>query len=309
MKKFVLKRLIQLIFVLWGITLVTFVMTHISSVDAVDIYEQNTGIVLSTQQKTAMKAQLGLNDPLPDQYISWLSDLLHGDLGNSYVSGQSVVIQFMNKLPATLILTLVAVVVTLFISLPLGIFTATRQNQWIDVFIRILTFMGNSMPHFFVALLSIYFFCLKLNLLPVISQNLILPVLTLTIPMSSKYIRQIRTMVLEEMNKEYIMAARMRGVKEHDILIHYILKSVIPLIVTLVALSIGSLLGGSVIVESIFMWDGIGKMALDAIMMKDIPVIQAYVIYMAAVYVLINLLADLLNYHFQPKTRWEGQHE
>lgn len=307
MKKYVFKRLLQLIFVLWGITFVTFVMTHISSVDAVDIYEQNTGIVLSTQQKNAMKAQLGLDDPLPDQYVNWILDLLQGNLGNSYVSGQSVVSQFFEKLPATLILTVLAVLMTLLISIPLGIFAATRQNQWIDVFIRLVTFMGNSMPHFFVALLSIYFFCLKLNLLPVISQNLILPVLTLTVPMSSKYIRQIRTMVLEEMHKEYIIAAQMRGVKTNYILIHYILRSVLPLIMTLVALSIGSLLGGSVIVESVFMWDGIGKMALDAIMMKDIPVIQAYVIYTATVYVLINLMADLLNFYLQPTTRWKEQ--
>lgn len=305
MKKYIRKRMIQLIFVIWGITLLAFVMTRLSSVDAVDIYEQNTGIVLSNEQKDEMREQLGLDQPLTMQYLDWITGLIQGDWGNSYVSKEPVLTQFMTKLPATLALTLVTVVITLVISLPLGILTAVKHNHLIDYLIRIFTFAGNSMPHFFVALLSIYVFALKLRWLPVISQSMILPVLTLTIPMVSKYTRQIRTMVLEEMDKEYILAAQARGVKSFHILVFYVLRSILPLVVTLVALSIGSLLGGSAIVESIFMWDGVGKMAIDAIVMKDFPVIQAYVIYMAVVYVLINLAADMLNYYFQPKMAWE----
>ena len=305
MKKYIRKRLIQLIFVIWCITVLTFIMTRISSVDAVDIYEQNTGIVLSDEQKYIMKEQLGLNQPLIQQYVSWISGLIQGDWGRSYVSDQPVLTQFMDKLPATMALSAVTVVVTLVLSLPLGICSAVFYNRWFDYIIRLSTFAGNSLPLFFVALLSIYIFSLKLHLLPVISQSMVLPVFTLAIPMVSKYTRQIRTMVLEEMNQEYVQAAKARGVQDLHILIFYVLKAILPLIVTLVALSIGSLLGGSAIIESIFMWDGVGKMAIDAIMMKDFPVIQAYVIYMSVVYVLINLAADLMNCYLQPRMRWE----
>ena len=172
---------------------------------------------------------------------------------------------------------------------------------------------GNSLPNFFVSLLLIYFFSLKLKLLPVMGNNsgwksIILPTLTLAIAMSSKYTRQVRATVLEELNKDYVQGARARGIRGNKILIFSVLKASMLTIVTLLALSIGSLLGGTAIVESIFMWDGVGKMAVDAITMRDYPIIQAYVIWMAVIYVVVNLITDLIYHYLDPRIRL-GQEE
>ena len=167
------------------------------------------------------------------------------------------------------------------------------------------------MPNFFVSLLLIYFFALKLRWLPVMGsmqgwKSVILPVLTLAIPMASKYIRQVRAAVLEELNKDYVLGARARGIKEKKILYSSVLKASMMTIVTLLALSVGSLLGGTAIVESIFMWDGVGKMAVDAITMRDYPVIQAYVIWMAVIYVMVNLVTDIIYCYLDPRVRLGG---
>lgn len=309
MKKYILKRLIHLLPILLGITLLTFLLMNVSSTNAIDVYEQNTGIVLTEKQKEAMEEELGLNQPLFVQYINWLVDILHGDMGTSYISRQPVFSQFVSKLPATILLTISSIILTILISIPLGILSAIKHNSIIDYIVRFFTFIGNSLPHFFVALLLIFFFSLKLGILPVIGNNdfksMILPTMTLAISMSSKYTRQVRTTVLEELNKDYVLAAKARGVREKKILYFHVLKSILPTILTLLALSIGSLLGGSAIVESIFMWDGVGKLAVDAILTRDYPIIQAYVIWMAVIYVLVNLVTDILYYHLNPRIRLE----
>lgn len=306
MKRLMIQRMRQLVIVILGITLLTFALIHLSSSDAVDIYEQNTGIVLSQKQKETMRAELGLDEPLYQQYISWLGHLLRGDLGDSYVSRKPVLAILVSKLPATLLLTLLAMLITVMIAFPLGILSALRHHRVIDRIIRLFCLLGNSMPGFFVALLCIYIFSLRLNLLPVISQNPILPVLTLTISMAGKYIRQIKTLVLTELDKEYVLAAKARGVKERTILYRYVLRAILPQLITLLSLSIGSLLSGCAVIETVFMWDGLGKMAVDAIMMKDYPLVQGYVIWMTIIYVMINFAADLLNYRLNPKLKMEA---
>jgi peptide/nickel transport system permease protein len=218
---------------------------------------------------------------------------------------------FISKLPATIYLTLTSIVLTILFSIPLGILAAVRHNRWGDYLIRFLSFIGNSLPNFFVSLLLIYFFALKLSLLPVMGSDtavsVILPAFTLTIAMASKYTRQVRATVLEELNKDYVLGARARGVREKTILYGSVLKSSMMTIITLLALSIGSLLGGTAIVESIFMWDGVGKLAVDSILMRDYPMIQAYVIWMALIYVLVNLITDLLYHYLDPRVRLEQE--
>ena len=157
------------------------------------------------------------------------------------------------------------------------------------------------MPNFFAGLLLIYLLALKLNLLPIIGASVIMPALTLTIAMSAKYTRQIRAVVLEELNKDYVIGARARGVSEIKILLEHVLRSVLIVIITLLALSIGNLLGGTAIVETIFMWDGVGKMAVDAILMRDYPIIQAYVVWMSIIYVAVNLIADIFAKFLDPR--------
>lgn len=308
MRAYIGKRLLQLIPVVIGITLLTFILMHVSSTDAIDVMEQNTGTAWSEEQKEAARAELGLDKPLPVQYFKWLGGVLTGDMGTSYISGQPVFSTFMSKLPATIYLTIISIFLTVIVSIPLGILAAVRQNRFLDYLIRFFSFIGNSLPGFFVALLLIFVFSLKLGWLPVMGNNqgfksVILPAATLALAMSSKYTRQVRAAVLEEMNKDYVLGARARGVRESRIILFNVLKASMLTIVTLLALSIGSLLGGTAIVESIFMWDGVGKLAVDAILTRDYPIIQAYVIWMAIIYVVVNLITDIIYHYLDPRIR------
>ena len=295
MKKFIIKRLVQLIPIIIGITLLSFLLVNVSNTDAIDMLEANRGTAISEEQKNELREELGLDQPVIVRYVVWLKDVITGNMGNSYISGKPVFATFISKLPATIYLCVVSILLTLIISLPLGIIAAVNKNRCIDYIIRLLSFLGNSMPNFFAAIMLIYIFALKLNLLPVMGMNagiksVILPAVTLAIAMSSRYIRQIRTAVINELQKDYVQGAIARGVGRLKIITGSVLKSSLLTIITLLALSIGSLLGGTAIVESIFMWDGVGKMAIDAITMRDYPVIQAYVIWMAIIYVVINLI-------------------
>lgn len=313
MSRYIGKRLLQLIPILLGITILAFALMHVSSTDIVDVMENNTGGVLSEEAKAEAREKLGLDDPLPVQYLRWLGGVLTGDMGTSYSSGEPVLTEFLSRLPATLYLAVVSILLTILVSVPLGILAAVRQNHLTDYLIRLVSFVGNSLPGFFVSLLLIYFFALKLNWFPVMGntggwKSVILPAVTLALAMASKYIRQIRAAVLEEMNRGYVMGARARGVRENHILYRSVLKSAMLTVVTLLSLSVGSLLGGTAVVETIFMWEGVGKMAIDAITMRDYPVIQAYVIWMAVIYVVINLLTDIAYRYLDPRVRL-GQEE
>lgn len=297
--------------ILLGITLLSFILMHTAAADAIDVMENNTGGVLSEEAKEQARKELGLDKPLIEQYAVWLKGIVSGDMGKSYVSGKPVFSSFIEKLPATIYLTVTSILLTVLISIPLGILAAVKQNRFIDYLIRFFSFIGNSLPNFFVSLLLIYFFSLKLGWFPVMGntqgwKSVILPTLTLSLAMSSKYTRQVRATVLEEMNKDYVQGARARGIRERRILYFSVLKASMLTIVTLLALSIGSLLGGTAIVESVFMWDGVGKMAVDAITMRDYPVIQAYVIWMAVIYVLVNLVTDIVYHYLDPRIRLGG---
>lgn len=311
MKQYIAKRLLQLIPIILGITFLSFALMQSAAGDAVDALYDNAGSSVSEAVKDQKRAELGLDKPFIVQYVSWLGGVVTGDMGVSYISNKPVFETFISKLPATIYLTLTSIVLTILFSIPLGILAAVRHNRWGDYLIRFLSFIGNSLPNFFVSLLLIYFFALKLSLLPVMGSDtavsVILPAFTLTIAMASKYTRQVRATVLEELNKDYVLGARARGVREKTILYGSVLKSSMMTIITLLALSIGSLLGGTAIVESIFMWDGVGKLAVDSILMRDYPMIQAYVIWMALIYVLVNLITDLLYHYLDPRVRLEQE--
>ena len=256
----------------------------------------------------AKRAELGLDKPFLVQYLAWVGGMMRGDMGVSYISGKDVFQTFISKLPATLLLTALSIAMTVVISIPLGVLTAVRHDKLTDYVLRFFSFVGNSLPNFFVALLLMQIFSIKLRILPVISKGLsiqsaMLPTLTLAIAMSAKYMRQVRAAVLEELNKDYVIGAKARGVRGSVILLKSVLKSSMLTIITLLALSIGSLLGGTAIIESIFMWDGVGKLAVDAITMRDYPMIQAYVVWMAIIYVLVNLITDLLYHALDPRIR------
>lgn len=307
MKKYILKRFLQLIPVLLGITFLSFAMMRVAGSDAITELYGDKGAV-AQEVIDAKRAELGLDQPFLTQYFAWLGGLLTGDMDVSYVSGRNVFGTFVSKLPATLLLTALSIVATVLISIPLGVLAAVRHDKFTDYFLRFFSFVGNALPNFFVALLLMQVFSIHWKLFPVISsgttlQSAVLPTLTLAVAMSAKYMRQVRATVLEELNKDYVTGAKARGIRGRVVLWKSVLKSSMLTIITLLALSIGSLLGGTAIIESIFVWDGVGKLAVDAITMRDYPLIQAYVVWMAIIYVMVNLITDLLYHALDPRIR------
>lgn len=290
-----------------GITFLSFAMMRLAGSDAIIELYGDKGAV-AEEIIAAKQAELGLDKPFLTQYLAWVGGMMRGDMGVSYVSGKEVFGTFISKLPATLLLTALSIGMTVVISIPLGVLAAVRHDRFTDYFLRFFSFVGNSLPNFFVALLLMQVFSIKLKWLPVISKGLsvqsaMLPTLTLAIAMSAKYMRQVRATVLEELNKDYVIGAKARGVRSCVVLWKSVLKSSMLTIITLLALSIGNLLGGTAIIESIFMWDGVGKLAVDAITMRDYPMIQAYVVWMAIIYVIVNLITDLLYHALDPRIR------
>lgn len=314
MRKYVIKRLLQLIPILLAITFLSYGMMRIAGSDVVEQKMENTGSDISQEVVDAAREELGLDKPFLTQYVVWLGNLLRGDMGNSYVSGKPVFETFVSKLPATLLLTVVSLLLTIMVSIPLGIVSAVYQNRFSDYLIRTFSFIGNSLPNFFVSLLLMYLFAIRLGWFPVIAKDagmksVAMPAITLTIAMSAKYLRQVRATVLDELSQDYVAGAKARGVKFSRTLWRSIMKASLVTIITLLMLSVGSLLGGTAIVESIFMWDGVGKMAVDAINMRDYPIIQAYVMWMAIIYVAANLLTDLSYRFLDPRIRLGGDEQ
>ncbi len=307
MKKIIGKRLIQMIFVLIGVSFLTFIVTQATPSDPAEMKYAVLGIVPSPELLQETREEMGLNDPILVQYGRWMMGLFHGDLGESAKYGEPVLSQMRRKIPATLKLAGVSGLVMILVSFPLGIYTAVKKNKFSDYLIRILSFGGISLPNFWLALLLMYVFSIKLGWLNVIStdtpKDMILPVATVSIPLISRYVRQIRAAILEELNSDYVVGARARGIPEHRILFRHVMSNAILPIITLMGLSIGGLLGGTAVVETIFSWRGVGDMVVQGIRVRDYQLIQGYVLWMAVIYVLVNLIVDILYQVLDPQIR------
>lgn len=292
-----LKRLLQIIMVLLGISFLTFLLTYLAPGDPATAMYDAVGIVPTEEQLNDTRAIMGLDKPFIQQYISWLMDCLHGDLGTSFSKKSPVIDLLKSRIAPTLNLTIFSMLLVLMFSIPLGILSATYKNGPLDYIIRFFNFIGISMPGFWVGLILQYLFAMKLNLLPVISsgtgvQKMILPSITLAISMTSKYIRQIRTIVIEELNQDYVIGAKARGISWMNILWKHVFPNVMLPLVTMLGLSFGSLLGGATVVELIFNYPGIGQLVVNAVSYRDYPLIQGVVLWIALIYMLVNTLVD-----------------
>lgn len=302
------KRLLQIVIVLIGISFLTFLLTYLAPGDPVRTMYASTGVVPSEEVMQQTREEMGLNRPFLVQYGSWLAGCLKGDFGTSYSLKKPVLTLLSSRLWPTIKLSLFSMILMLVVAIPFGMLAAVHKNKWIDYLVRGFTFLGVSIPNFWVGLLLISFFCVKLKLLPVVSttttfNNMILPAVTLAFAMSSKYTRQVRTAVLEELSQDYVTGARARGVKEWKILwLNVFPNSLLPLI-TMLGLSIGSLLGGTAVVEVIFSYPGLGNLAVSAITSYDYPLIQGYVLWIALIYMVINLLVDISYNFVDPRMR------
>ncbi|MCD8149017.1 MAG: ABC transporter permease [Clostridiales bacterium] len=307
-KSKLLKRILQIIIVLFGISFLTFALTYIAPGDPVQAMYAASGSIPSEEIMDQTREALGLNEPFLVQYVNWLSGCLHGDFGTSYAYNKPVLTLLMSRIWPTLKLALCSLVLMLAIAIPFGILSATHQGGVIDYIVRGFTFLGVSLPNFWVGLLLMLVFCVKLGWLPVVSTGqgfakLILPSVTLAIAMASKYTRQVRTAFLEELNQDYVVGARCRGIKESTILWKHVLPNSILPLVTMLGLSMGSLLGGTAVVEVIFSYPGLGNLAVSAITSMDYNLVQGYVLWIALIYMVINLVVDISYGFLDPRMR------
>lgn len=279
---------------------------YLSPSDPAEMMLNSQGISVSTEVLESTREELGLNKSFTEQYTYWVSNMLKGDMGKSYSTQRSVITELKEHMPYTIMLTLSSIIITLLISIPLGILCALKKNTITDYIIRVCTFVGNSIPGFFVGLILLFVFALKLRILPVLSESgmksIILPSVTLAISMSSRYIRQIREVVMEELDKDYVKGAYSRGVPQWKIIYRHVLRNILITVITLIGLSVGSLLGGSAIVENIFVWPGLGSLALNAVKARDYPLVQGYVMWAAIIFIIINLIVDFIYGILDPRT-------
>lgn len=279
---------------------------YLSPSDPAEMMLNSQGISVSTEVLESTREELGLNKSFTEQYTYWVSNMLKGDMGKSYSTQRSVITELKEHMPYTIMLTLASIIITLLISIPLGILCALKKNSITDYIIRVCTFVGNSIPGFFVGLILLFVFALKLRILPVLSESgmksIILPSVTLAISMSSRYIRQIREVVMEELDKDYVKGAYSRGVPQWKIIYRHVLRNILITVITLIGVSVGSLLGGSAIIENIFVWPGLGSLALNAVKARDYPLVQGYVMWTAIIFIIINLIVDFIYGILDPRT-------
>ena len=307
-KQAVLRRLGQILIVLFGISFLTFSLTYLAPGDPVRAMYASQGGIPNDEVIEATREAMGLNKPFFVQYVNWLGNVFHGDFGTSYSQNIPVATALKNCLGPTLKLAFFSLILMLLFAVPLGMLTAVKHGKWIDYFVRFLTFLGVSLPSFWVGLMLIYVVALKLDLLPVMStdtsfEKLILPAITLAVSMTANYTRQVRTAVLEELHQDYVVGARARGMKESTILWKHVFPNSLLPLVTLLGLSLGSLLAGTTVVEVIFSYPGLGNLAVKAVTALDYPLIQGYVLWIALLYMVINLLVDISYEFLDPRTK------
>lgn len=312
-KKQILARIGQIIIVLLGISFITFALIMLSPGDPVrQMIAGNEDIVVSQVEIDALRHELGLDKPFIFQYLDWLGRAVQGNFGFSYMVKKPVVEQLMESLPATVILAAASTIFMLVVSIPAGIYSAVKRNSVFDYFVRALTFVGVSVPNFWMGLMLLWIFGLKLGLFPIVGgsvtpQNLVLPALTLGIVMASKYTRQVRATVLEELNQDYVVGARARGMSESHILWKEVLPNAMLPLITLLGLSFGNLLGGAAVVEIVFSWPGLGYLAVQSIIYRDFQLVQGIVLWIALMYMIINLIIDASYNRLDPRLRKAGK--
>lgn len=306
MGKYIGKRLLHLIWIMLAVSFLTFLLMYLAPGDAAmkKLYAQ--GVAVSDEVLERTRQDMGLNRPFLVQYSDWALHALRLDLGASFKDGFPVADKLAKALRYTAVLTVSSLALSLLVSLPLAMVTALKKDSPLDYLLRFLSFVGNSLPNFLISVLLMYWLCVKARVLPVVAngsvRGLILPCLALSIPICARFIRQFRAEFLEQLGKEHITAAVTRGVRRRYIL-QDVLHNASISILTLVGLSVGTLLGGSVVIETIFRWPGLGKLAMDAITNRDYPVIQGFVLFTSTIYVVINLLTDISYRWIDPRLR------
>lgn len=303
-----MKRLLMLIPVFIGATLITFlIMTSVPGDPVLTMYGVNP--TANPEYTAELRNKLGLDDPIPVQYAKFLWRLLHGDLGQSIISRRPVVVEIAEALPRTIILTITSMCIAIFIGIPVGIIAAVKQGSMVDNVSMVGALLAASLPNFWLALVLIIIFSFNLRLTPVAGygelKHIVLPSLTLGVASAGLIARFTRSSMLEVIRKDYITVARAEGLRERTVLFKYALKNALVPIVTVVGLEIGRLLGGAFFVEMIFAWPGIGRLSIQALQDRNYPVALGCISVTAIIFVIINLIVDILYAYIDPRIRYK----
>ena len=309
MKNYVIKRLIATLPLLLGISFLCFVFINLIPSDPAEVALRVRQTPVITQGAIEqIRQELGLDQPFLVRYVRWLWDCLHFDFGISYTNPTRTVLGEIGRcLPATLKLAGLSLVFVICLSLRIGFLSAVYQDSWFDRLMRGFVFATTAMPAYWVGLLLIWLVSIKLDLLPTSGHGgfeyLILPAFTVALTYISTYIRLIRNNMLENMREDYVLYANARGLRQHNILVRHILKNSLQSCITAIGMSIPQLIAGTIVVENVFAWPGIGKLCITSIFNRDYPVIQAYVLMMGVLFVFFNLAFDIVQYAADPRLR------
>ncbi|CAG7649173.1 Nickel transport system permease protein NikB [Paenibacillus allorhizosphaerae] len=304
------KRVISVLPILFGVSVITFLCVRLLPVDPAEAYLRLSKIPISDEAVALVRTELGLDRPLYVQYLNWLGGALRLDFGTSYISKKPVWDEMMTYLPATLQLTFSSIALAFVISLPIGILSALYKDRLFDHFSRTLSFIGAATPSFCLGFLLIYFFSLKLGYFPVSGRggllHLVLPSLTLALASVAVYTRMLRGSTLDELHQPYVLYARARGIRESLVIGKHVLKNAITPLITTMGMHIGHKLSGSIIVENVFAWPGIGRHFVNALFGRDYPVILCYVLLVTTIIIVCNLLIDIFHMIIDPRVRRKG---
>jgi peptide/nickel transport system permease protein len=314
MGRYILNRILSVIPVLILVSIIVFSLIHLIPGSPVDYIYAET-MTTTPEMRPQLEKALGLDKPLPEQYLTWMGKIVRGDFGESIFYRRSNAELIAERFPATLLLTLTATFLAVLLAVPLGVFAAIRRHTAVDYFAMVFSLIGISVPHFWLGILLILAFSLYLPILPssgyVLSltepwetlKHFVLPAVTMGTGMAAIVARMTRSEMLEELGKEYIRTARAKGVPERSIIFKHALKNALVPTITVVGLHLGRLLGGAVIIEYIFGWPGIGGLVVDAIYSRDYPLVQVLILFFALIFVSINLVVDIFYKYADPRIR------
>ncbi|MGM0855225.1 MAG: nickel ABC transporter permease subunit NikB [Bacillota bacterium] len=307
---YVLKRITTIVPIFLLATLLTFGMINLSPVDPAEAYFAAAHIQVTDEVLEQKRHEFGLDQPLLIQYVNALIKICQLDFGISYVTNKPVWEEISSRMPATIQLTFGSLLIAILVSVPLGFIAGIKKNSGIDHFSRFLSFIGASIPSFWLGYLFIFFFSVKLDLFPVEGtgtwKHLILPSVTLAFPLIALYTRLLRASVLENLQESYVLFARTRGVHEKIIMGKHVLRIAISPMITGLGMNLGNLMTGAIIVEAVFSWPGFGRYFIEAIFNRDVPVIQGYVLLAAGLFLISNLIVDIIQMYIDPRITRKG---
>ncbi len=304
MAAYIIRRVIYAVFVLWGALTVIFMVVRILPGDPASLM---LGAGATQEEADVLRSNLGLDASLPVQYVRFISDAVRLDFGDSLWLNRPVLDSVTERILATGRLAVAAMIIALLISFPLGILAALKQRSFIDYLVSILSLIGQSVPSFWLGIMFILIFARQLRLLPSSGsqtwQHLILPAVTLALPLVGVLTRLVRSGLLEVMHEDYIRTARAKGLAPPNVLTRHAMRNMLIPVITVIGIQLGNLLGGAVIVETVFGWPGIGRLLVNAIFQRDYPLVQASILFITATFILINLLVDISYVYLDPRIR------